>query len=112
MFLFRFLYYSSVWGMNKDQFDDLLTKYVESMTQQPEVTTYIGEIVRISDNPGPKEPVLCSWNNFQLSLERESFRKRSKEDNNTQDSLCYAHVKHSKPQIPTSIPKESAYDVP
>ena len=41
--------------MNKDQFDDLLTKYVESMTQQPEVTTYIGEIVRISDNPGPKE---------------------------------------------------------
>ena len=45
MFLFRFLYYSSVWGINKDQFDDLLTKYVESMTQQPEVTTYIGEIV-------------------------------------------------------------------
>ena len=41
--------------MNKDQFDDLLMKYVESMTQQPEVTTYIGEIVRISDNPGPKE---------------------------------------------------------
>ena len=41
--------------MNKDQFDDLLTKYVESMTQQPEVTTYIGEIVRISDNPVPKE---------------------------------------------------------
>ena len=40
--------------MNKDQFDDLLTKYVESMTQQPEVTTYIGEIVRISDNPGQR----------------------------------------------------------
>ena len=37
--------------MNKDQFDDLLTKYVESMTQQPEVTTYIGENGNILDEP-------------------------------------------------------------
>ena len=41
--------------MNKEQFDKLLTKYVESVTQQREITTYIGEIVSLSDNPGPKE---------------------------------------------------------
>ena len=55
MYLSRFLYYSSAWGMNKEQFDKLLTKYVESVTQQREITTYIGEIVSLSDNPGPKE---------------------------------------------------------
>ena len=97
--------------MNKDQFDDLLTKYVESMTQQPEVTTYIGEIVQSSDNPGPKEQFFALGTISNYHWKGESFRKRSKEDNNTQNSLCYAHVKHSKPQIPTSIPKESAYDV-
>ena len=53
--LFRFLYYSSSWGMSPDAFDNILTKYIESGNQKGEVTTYIGEIVCINDNPGPKE---------------------------------------------------------
>ena len=41
--------------MMPDAFDNLLMKYIESSTQKAEVTTYIREIIRISDNPGPKE---------------------------------------------------------
>ena len=53
--LSRFLYYSSSWGMSPEAFDNLLTKYIESVVQKDEITTYIREIVRMSDNPGPKE---------------------------------------------------------
>ena len=41
--------------MMPDAFNSLLTKYIESGSQKTEVTTYIREIVCISDNPGPKE---------------------------------------------------------
>ena len=41
--------------MMPDAFDNLLTKYIESGSQKAEVTTCIGEIVHLSDNPGPKE---------------------------------------------------------
>ena len=41
--------------MTPQAFNTLLTKYIESGSQKGEVTTYIGEIVHISDNPGPRE---------------------------------------------------------
>ena len=51
----RFLYYSDAWGIDKEQFDKLLTSYIESVTRTAEVTTYIGEIVKMSENPGPTQ---------------------------------------------------------
>ena len=41
--------------MMPDAFNNLLTKYIESSSQKAEVTTYIGEIVHLSDNTGQKE---------------------------------------------------------
>ena len=41
--------------MSPEAFDNLLTNYIKSIAQKSEITTYIGEIVQMSDNPGPKE---------------------------------------------------------
>ena len=41
--------------MMAEAFNNLLTKYIKSGSQKGEVTTYIGEIAHISDNPGPRE---------------------------------------------------------
>lgn len=41
--------------MEKEQFDRLMTSYIETVTHVPEVTTYIGEIVNLGDTPPPAE---------------------------------------------------------
>ena len=45
--------------MNPEAFDNLLTKYIESVVQKGEITTYIREIFRLSDKPGPKEQLFA-----------------------------------------------------
>ena len=56
--------------MSPEAFDNLLTKYIKSVAQKGEITTYIREIVQMSDNAGPKEQLFALGTILQLPLER------------------------------------------